>query len=99
MAELTPTSSTCCAPKVQETCCEPAAKESCCGAESAASGCDCSAGQQAASPESVRETVRERYAQAARAAASGQGSCCTGDVLLDDRSGAQVFGDALYDET
>jgi SAM-dependent methyltransferase len=93
MAELTPTTSTCCAPDVQEACCEPDAKQSCCGADASAGSCGCSAGE-----EDVREAVRERYAQAARAAASGQGSCCTSDVLLDDRSGEQVFGDALYGE-
>ena len=39
-------------------------------------------------PQDVRETVRERYANMARDAASGQSSCCASDV----------FGDALYDE-
>jgi len=45
----------------------------------------------------VRETVRERYAAAARAAAEPGGSrCCTPDVGLTDEQGEQVFGDALY---
>jgi arsenite methyltransferase len=39
----------------------------------------------------IREAVRERYA----AAASSGGGCC-GPVSLADRSGTQVFGDALY---
>jgi SAM-dependent methyltransferase len=85
MADLT----TCCGPETQASCCEPAEKDVCCGDGS----CGCRAG----SPEAVREQVRERYAAAARAAQTGQGSCCTSDVLLDDASGEQVFGDALYD--
>jgi hypothetical protein len=41
----------------------------------------------------IRETVREKYAEAARAAAapSGSSSCCGGP-------GAEVFGAALYGE-
>ena len=46
----------------------------------------------------LRETVRERYAAAARAATAGGGCCSTGpEVELTDARGAQVFGDALYD--
>jgi len=45
----------------------------------------------------IRETVRQRYAAAARAAASGQGCCGSSTVALTDRAGTQVFGDALYD--
>jgi arsenite methyltransferase len=45
----------------------------------------------------VREAVRERYAAAARAAASAGASCCGSEVALTDESGAQVFGNALYD--
>lgn len=72
-------------------------------------------------PETLRETVRARYAAAARAAAAnapapasccgpGEGpssgcapaatpsSCCgPTEVPLTDATGAQVFGDALYD--
>jgi SAM-dependent methyltransferase len=52
----------------------------------------------------IRETVRERYAAAARAAASGEGGgCCDdgcgcgpSDVAVTDKAGDQVFGDALY---
>jgi SAM-dependent methyltransferase len=47
--------------------------------------------------EDIRETVRERYAAAARGAGCGEGSCCGGDVGLHDERGSQVFGDALYD--
>ncbi len=53
----------------------------------------------------IRETVRERYAAAARVAADTHGcgcgsgaqtSCCATEVALTDEDGAQVFGDALY---
>jgi len=51
-------------------------------------------------PEILRETVREKYAAAARAAAAGAGaplSCCgLSEVAVTDASGTQVFGDALY---
>lgn len=43
----------------------------------------------------IRETVRERYAAAARAA-SGDSSCCN-PVSTKDAAGTQVFGSALYD--
>lgn len=43
----------------------------------------------------VREIVRERYAAAARAAASPRGGCCS-SVSLTDASGAEVFGNAVY---
>jgi arsenite methyltransferase len=57
-------------------------------------------------PTAVRETVRERYARAARAVASGQtgggviadaalSSCCRGGA--EEASREQVFGGALYD--
>ncbi len=52
-------------------------------------------------PDTIRDQVREKYAAAARAAASGAAapsSCCgPTEVPLTDASGAQVFGDALYD--
>jgi SAM-dependent methyltransferase len=44
----------------------------------------------------VRETVRDRYATAARAAAGGTSCCATPEVALTDQSGTQVFGKALY---
>jgi arsenite methyltransferase len=99
MAELTKATSNCCAAEVQQTCCEPADKEACCGTSAASGSCGCSAEEQASSPESVRETVRERYAVAARAADAGQASCCAGGPGLHDQTGAQVFGDTLYDAT
>jgi arsenite methyltransferase len=50
----------------------------------------------------IRETVRERYAGAVKAAAeNGNPSCCAGDgcapVALTDRAGTEVFGASLYD--
>ena len=53
--------------------------------------------------EQVREAVREKYAEAARASASG-GSCCGSDgcapeaSLRTDVHGREVFGGALYTE-
>lgn len=49
-------------------------------------------------PEILRETVREKYAAAARAAAAGAPSSCCGpsEVAVTDASVTQVFGDALY---
>jgi arsenite methyltransferase len=48
----------------------------------------------------VRETVRERYAAAAKAATEGGGGCGCGPAptLLADEAGRQVFGGALYGE-
>jgi SAM-dependent methyltransferase len=102
MAELTtdPTTiSSCCSTEAQATCCEPADKGACCGASAAGGTCGCAAGQKAAepAPTEIRETVRVRYAEAARAA-SGAASCCSG-VSTTDASGTEVFGRALYDAT
>jgi hypothetical protein len=55
----------------------------------------------------IREQVRDKYAAAARAAASGEAcgcgpsqssaSCCgPADLALTDGDGVQVFGNALY---
>jgi arsenite methyltransferase len=103
----------CCTPTVQETCCEPQAKASCCG-ETHAAGCGCAAGSEAvlvgsgAAADDVRETVREKYAQAAKAAARGEFRQARAVESLSgedadfygfspaDRTG--VFGSALYDE-
>jgi arsenite methyltransferase len=100
MAELTQATeaSSCCGPEVQETCCEPAAKAECCGADASAGGCGCSAGRQDTSPDGTRESVREKYAAAARAI-SGQdasGRCC-GPIALTDADGARLFGGSLYE--
>jgi SAM-dependent methyltransferase len=103
MAELT---STCCTTEAQSSCCSAEAKGECCDPTRHAEGaCGCSAGRPAEvdrrAEVDVRETVRERYAAAARAVADGEGSSCCGtsSVALTDATGAQVFGDALYDAT
>jgi arsenite methyltransferase len=79
----------CCPPSARAACCDPAEKGACCGRR----GCGCGAAQE--QPGDVRELVRERYATAARATASG-GSACCGDVKLTDGAGATVFGGSLY---
>ena len=95
MAELT---NDCCNPVVQETCCEPSEKASCCG-DSHDAECGCSAGSARASTiagtatvEEVQESVREKYAAAAMAAASGAACCSPADAT-------GVFGPGLYEDT
>jgi arsenite methyltransferase len=47
----------------------------------------------------IRETVRERYAAAARAVADNQAGCCGGDgVSCSPADATGVFGGTLYDE-
>jgi SAM-dependent methyltransferase len=105
MAELTtdPTPaasapSSCCSPDAQPSCCEPAAKDACCGISATAGGCGCSAAPEGADAEQdVRETVRERYAAAARAVAEQQRSAsCCGPVAVSGADVTHVFGAALY---
>ena len=49
--------------------------------------------------EGLRETVREKYAAAARAVAEQQGSAsCCGPIALSDADKTHVFGAALYDD-
>jgi arsenite methyltransferase len=96
MAELTTDPSSCCAPATQATCCEPADKQACCGAAAAGDSCGCAAG--AAQPD-IRDTVRDRYAAAARSAAHSQdvgGGCCGPAVALTGAGGEVVFGSTLY---
>ena len=95
MAELSTPDSSCCGPEAQATCCEPSEKQACCAPDAAAGSCGCSAGE---APETdIRETVRERYAAAARAIAETQStSCGCGPVSTVDSRGAQVFGSTLY---
>ena len=91
MAEL---ERSCCTPVEQAGCCEPEAKASCCG-DQHPDGCGCAAGAGAPlSVEAVRETVREKYAEAARTAAAGAGAGCCSPA---DQTG--VFGSALYADT
>jgi arsenite methyltransferase len=95
MAELTtaPDTSSCCSPAAQETCCEPSEKGACCGTSAAGGSCGCSAGRASEPVQDIRETVREKYAAAARAAAAQpEASCGCGPA------GDAVFGSALYDE-
>ena len=57
----------------------------------------CSAGREPAAHDDLRETVRDRYAAAARAAADPDAGGCCGPgaaVITDDR--AESFGGALY---
>ena len=95
MAEL---ETNCCAPDTQTSCCEPEDKSECCGSEHEP-GCGCSAGAAettlaAPSTTLVRETVREKYAAAAIAAAAGADTACCSPA--DDTG---VFGSALYADT
>jgi SAM-dependent methyltransferase len=92
MAELdTTTTSDCCAPEAQASCCERDAKAECCG-DQHAPGCGCAAGaDQVPAGEDLRETVREKYAAAARRAAEGNGGCCS---PADEEAGS--FGVSLY---
>jgi arsenite methyltransferase len=95
MAELTtaPDTSSCCSPAAQETCCEPSEKGACCGTSAAGGSCGCSAGRASEPVQDIRETVREKYAAAARAAAAQpEASCGCGPA------GDAVFGSALYDD-
>jgi SAM-dependent methyltransferase len=94
MAELT---DNCCTRAAQQACCEPSEKASCCG-ESHVKGCGCSAGVSSTSTatntvDEVRETVREKYAAAAKAAAAGTDSGCCSPA-----DAAGLFGSSLYGE-
>jgi SAM-dependent methyltransferase len=70
---------------------DPTATSSCCSTDAEATQ------RVPADADDIRETVREKYAAAARAAAeqSGQSSCCA-PVSLPDADEAHVFGAALY---
>ena len=94
MAELT---TPCCAPETQATCCEPAAKDACCGTSASGGACGCAAGEPSAPPVDIRETVREKYAAAARQAAGAGGWCCDAGFDPAD-TGTQTFGATLYGE-
>jgi arsenite methyltransferase len=84
----------CCAPEEEAACCEPAQKSDCCGEDGADCGCAPSRAERP-DDEALRETVRERYAAAARAA-DAQGCGCGSEVALSDEHGTQVFGHTLY---
>jgi arsenite methyltransferase len=99
MAELSTTpepASSCCSTEAQATCCEPESKEACCGTAAAGGSCGCSAGQPATQTVAdIRETVRERYAAAARVAATEPTSSCCGEPSTD-ATGAEIWGGGLY---
>ena len=65
MAELSTEPTSAAATDAQATCCEPSDKAACCGTSAAGGSCGCAAGE----PHDIRESVRERYAAAARRAA------------------------------
>jgi arsenite methyltransferase len=102
VAELTEptaqTTSTCCAPEAQQTCCEPSEKGSCCDSAAGGGSCGCAAGQ-SADANTMRETVRARYAAAALAASGEQpSSCCRNDAAVITDGRAEQFGAALYED-
>jgi SAM-dependent methyltransferase len=90
MAELStePTSS-CCSTDAQATCCEPTDEAECCGTSAAGGSCGCAAGE----PQDIRESVRQRYAGAARRAAEQSGA----PVALAEADEEGLFGATLYD--
>jgi arsenite methyltransferase len=99
MAELTGSATergSCCSREAQATCCEPEAKQVCCATSAAAGSCGCAAGDQPEAPEhAIRETVRAKYAAAARQAAGAESWCC--DAGFDRaNTGEQMFGVTLY---
>jgi arsenite methyltransferase len=104
MAELTdltpqdlPVVSSCCTPAAQETCCEPSDKAACCDTGAAGGSCGCSAGQ-ATDADTLRETVRERYAAAALATTdpTAAAGCCGADAAIITDDQAELFGAGLY---
>jgi arsenite methyltransferase len=107
MAELTgagttdaETAACCCAPAVHASCCEPSEKAACCESTAAGGSCGCAAGQSAvaADAETLRETVRERYAAAALATTdpAAAAGCCGPDAAVITDEQAELFGAALY---
>ncbi len=99
--------SACCAPEAQQSCCEPSETAACCETGATGGSCGCAAGASTVigaaesvvdAEEDIRETVRERYAAAARAAgASENASCCDGGFATTDAAGNEIWGAALYD--
>ena len=95
MAELTTPADS--SPATASSCCSTEAQATCCETSAAGGSCGCSAAR-LVETEDIRETVREKYAAAARAVAgqSGSSSCCGPISLAADE--AQVFGASLYDD-
>jgi ubiquinone/menaquinone biosynthesis C-methylase UbiE len=105
LTDLTPpdtSASSCCSPAAQETCCDPSDKAACCEASAAGGSCGCSAGKTAITTDAdtLRETVRERYAAAALATTSADATttagCCSSDGALITDEQAALFGAGLY---
>ena len=99
MADLTtePTlTSFCYSAQARATCCDQAEKAACCEQSAVGLTCGCSAGK---TPEAdIRETVRARYADAARAlTADHPASCGCSTLNSRNRRGSEVFGPVLYD--
>jgi arsenite methyltransferase len=84
----------CCGTEAQASCCEPAEKENCCATATESGGCGCDAGQ-LTEVDDIRETVRAKYAAAARQAADAGSWCCEAGFDPAD-TGAQTFGATLY---
>ena len=96
MAELNESTVACCTPAEQAGCCEESDKAACCGTSAAGGTCGCAA--EPAQALDLRETVRARYAAAARAVVEERGaSCGCGPVSTRDAAGTQVFGGDLYE--
>jgi arsenite methyltransferase len=97
MAQLStePTSpSACCSTEAQASCCEPSEKASCCDTSAAGGSCGCSAG----ATQDIRESVRDRYAAAARTVAEQSPSpSCGGSLALAEADETGVFGVMLYE--
>ena len=84
----------CCSSQAQATCCEPAEKENCCATATESDRCGCDAGQ-VTEADDLRETVRAKYAAAARQAADAGSWCCEAGFDPAD-TGTQTFGATLY---
>ena len=84
----------CCGAEAQAICCEPAVGERCCGTADESGSCGCDAGQ-IAEVDDIRETVRAKYAAAARQAADAASWCCEPGFDAAD-TGTQTFGATLY---
>jgi len=97
MAELTTVqTSSCCPPQAQESCCAPTEKQACCATSAAGGSCECIAGP-AVECADIRETVRAKYAAAARQAGDAASWCCDPGFDPAD-TGTQTFGATLYGE-
>jgi len=83
MADVT---TSCCSPAAQAACCEPEAKDACCGNGAAGQSCGCAEGNA-----DIRETVREKYAAAARHAAAASSA-----VVVTEADEHGLFGASLY---